>query len=53
MSLSINDSARNALKCFHLSVSECSPTYGSKLITLHVRSDTMIMKLKCGLSVYI
>lgn len=24
MSLSINDSARDALKCFHLSVSECS-----------------------------
>lgn len=53
MSLSINDSARNGLKCFHLSVSECSPTYGSKLITLHVWSDMMIMKLKCSLSAQI
>lgn len=44
MSLSINDSARDALKCFHLSVSECSPTYGSKVITLHVRREVMIMK---------
>lgn len=44
MSLSINDSARDALKGFHLSVSECSPTYGYKVITLHVRREVMIMK---------
>lgn len=50
MSLSINESARNGLQCFDLSVSECSPTYRSKLIILHVLGDVMIMKLKCDLS---
>lgn len=50
MGLSINESARNGLQCFDLSVSECSPTYRSKLIILHVLGDVMIMKLKCDLS---
>ena len=51
VSLRINDSARNGLQCLQLSVSESS--LRSKLITLHVQSDMMIMKSKCSLSAHI
>lgn len=51
MILSINDSARNCLKCFRLCVSECS--LGLRPITLHVWCRMMMIKSKCGLSTFI